>query len=327
MASINYTTCIINNSTPSVISVAIYATVGSLGSVFIIISNLLILVSVIRFSHLRLTSNILIANLAVADLLVGVVLIPVNVASILDPMFTETKYGCTVKVFNWIFILGSAILGLFIISIDRLTAITAPLTYKTTNTRPIAVTACLITWLFWLLTSTLSFFVFNIWDCSKLCTVANVIEKAAFQFIAFTLGIPFLFSCVSFLIILRKLSRFDKSNVTRGNKDMKRRTTLMAMVFGLFVLFLIPLIISAVYASSVNVISNRILIEWLILLGGMNSAVNGFIYGVKRPEFRKAYLAIIFCKTGNRVQPVQTTMHVSTVSRRSDQLATTGTSA
>ena len=125
------------------VTTEIYATVIATSAVNIAsglcaaVSNLLVFVAILRTPHLHTSTNILLANLCVTDFLVGSIVQPFYVARKVTELFGQPI--CEVRlVYTYFGFLCTcaSMLGLCLVSGERVIAVVRPLTYYSCVTKP-----------------------------------------------------------------------------------------------------------------------------------------------------------------------------------------------
>jgi hypothetical protein len=129
----------------------------------ILFGNSLILFSIARFRRLRTRMNILVANLSVSDFLVGLIMIPYDISFVMVEDLRQNKWTCLLRETFQILFLGSSVLNLLLISVERYLAILFPLAHVHRRSRKWLALLILASWLFAILVSILPLLGVNTW--------------------------------------------------------------------------------------------------------------------------------------------------------------------
>ena len=121
--------------------------------VHILFGNSLILLSIARIRRLRTRMNILVANLSVSDFLVGLIMIPYDISFVMVEDLRQNKWTCLLRETFQILFLGSSVLNLLLISVERYLAIMFPLAHVHRRNRKWLTLLILASWLFAILVS------------------------------------------------------------------------------------------------------------------------------------------------------------------------------
>ncbi|XP_022256086.1 alpha-1A adrenergic receptor-like [Limulus polyphemus] len=122
---------------------------GTLLALFILLTvcgNMLVLMAVFIFSHLRTATNYFIVNLALADLLLGLTVLPFSASLELLKQWHFGEEFCTVWAATDVLCCTASIVSLCVISTERYIGVTQPLTYSSIVTRRRAIVACFAVW-------------------------------------------------------------------------------------------------------------------------------------------------------------------------------------
>ncbi|XP_030648608.1 trace amine-associated receptor 13c-like [Chanos chanos] len=108
-------------------------------SVFTVVLNLLLIISISHFKQLHTPTNLLILSLAVADLMVGLIVIPVESIKLIESCWYFGELLCSLFQATVFTVIFASLYNLVLIAIDRYLAICDPLQYyaKITTTRTI----------------------------------------------------------------------------------------------------------------------------------------------------------------------------------------------
>ncbi|XP_052775575.1 trace amine-associated receptor 13c-like [Mya arenaria] len=271
-----------------------------------VIGNLLILISLVRFSRLRrVKAYILVGNLALADLLVGLIALPMDLLSLSSARFSQSVEFCYWHVCFMFTYVGMSVVNLFVLSLERFHAIVYPFQHgkRFTKHRLYILMAC--TWLsmglfgFSPLYTTLPEVEENSFDCRT-----NEILPSGFTITFNAIMLTALVgSTVFFVIVVRiarhTITRFKTVESSTDHQRIRREirhTRNMVIISGLFIIFWGPYcIISFIPGGPHN---HRLMLakSWISSLGVINCCINWLVYGVRSATFRAAFLSILSCK-------------------------------
>ena len=273
----------------------------------ILLGNITVIVSIIRFRRLHTCMNILIANLAVGDLLVA---IPAGLLYALVYIHTEfsgNKWLCLAKSTAISTSFTCSLATLAFISVERYLAVFRPLHYKVWLTKKKVKTAITAFWFTLVPIGALPLFV-NTWDRTHACDFFELLPRwYGFTGFSINLGIFFSTSTILFTLTTCKIRRFQKRVSSlkynqrrklsiRLEKD-KKAGIMMAFIFLLFVIFWGPFV---VITPLKYVLTDKSLIKNIknltVVIAMANSAVNPIVFCWCKEELRTAMCMLIPCK-------------------------------
>ena len=263
--------------------------------------NLLILISIAKFPTLRSRSNILIANLAIADLLVGAILIPCDIVSMLWHRLSSDEWFCVFELSLYVCLLGASVLNNFVMSLERFTVICCPLWYARRFRRWVLYLVVAIIWLVIVTVSFLPFFgMKRTWPSPRPCSPDFIYTLEYKILIHLLIVCTLLASFIMYGCVMRTtLSQLKKTISSVENKRIKRyakRTWLMMVVFGLFVICWSPYVVLVLSTAFCQVKYLLRIRNWATLLGLLNSALDWIVYGLMNRRFRKAFKYLLTCR-------------------------------
>lgn len=278
-------------------------------SLFTVLLNLLVIISISHFKQLHTPTNLLIMSLAVADLLVGLIVMPVNIMDLIDNCWYLGKTLCSLyPVFNYLSVSASSG-SLVFIAVDRYIAITNPLLYTTKITVYKTSLFIVLTWSCAVLYNIL-FYVFNGHllhpDAFSKCVGECVVVQTHSASMA-DLFISFIGPCIAMLFIylrIFKVARYQVKSISalecdnahgRGVKSVKNKAVkTLGIVIFVYLSCWIPYYLHSLSVSSLSSMSVVwIVLNWLIYI---NSSVNPLIYAIFYPWFRASVKYIVTCK-------------------------------
>ncbi|KAA0709527.1 Alpha-1B adrenergic receptor [Triplophysa tibetana] len=115
--------------------------------IFAVAGNILVILSVVCYRHLRSPTNYLIVNLAIADLLLGTIVLPVSATLEILGYWVFGRIFCDVWAAVDVLCCTASIMSLCVISIDRYIGVSHPLQYPNIVTGRRAILAMLGIWI------------------------------------------------------------------------------------------------------------------------------------------------------------------------------------
>ncbi|XP_065113584.1 trace amine-associated receptor 13c-like [Paramisgurnus dabryanus] len=275
----------------------------SLLSVWTVILNLLVIISISHFKKLHTPTNMLILSLAVTDLLVGLIGMPLEAIKLIETCWYFGNTICRLFLTIMGLLLNTSLGNLALIAVDRYVAVCHPLLYpqKITTTRTIII-ICVC------------------WFCSSAYNISIIITTSQRKFtcygectiiITFALTIidlflSFLFPCTIIITlylkifyvahhqvkVINSLMRSGK-HLTEGSvrrKSESKAALTLGIIVMVYLFCWIPFFILTLIpnTSMTSVIAYFIL--WMLYI---NSALNPLIYAIFYPWFRKSVKHIL----------------------------------
>ena len=267
-----------------------------------VIGNLLILMSLYRFWELRSPMGILIGNLAVSDLLVGVVLIPVELLGILLDVFND-KYPCLISMGISLSLIGSSVLNMLAISVERFMSVAHSLKHRSAKTKSVVKASIPIMWVTVLTFGFLPLIGLNNKHYRHRCTYNEIFLEGYTIFITSCYAVC-IFANVGFFasvvgVALRKLQRVRDSDTSQSHVRVSKnlaKTYVMMLVSAAFIICWGPFSVLTITGLFYQWKSYPTALRWAYFLGFLNSGINWMIYGFKTPKLRKAIKAVVTCK-------------------------------
>lgn len=275
-----------------------------------VFGSTLILYCVCKYPGLRTKMNGLIVNLAIADLLVGLVVFPYNMAAILIPSINKGKITCLLKHSFYTTFIGASILNMFIISLERYSAVMSPLKYHINYSTKRLKRYCIAGWSTSVTLGILPLMGWNTWSLDQPCFSKCVLHEGYIA-LALSIYIPaIIITILQYILVIRKVFKYviHKKTITEGtvrpsiNDKNILKTKLMIIVFGIFAICWAPYALNTIlqtYFLTKNAELGK-LETYFGFLGVFNCAVNWIIYGVLNKRMKRAFKLALCCKCLNR---------------------------
>ncbi|KAK2814324.1 hypothetical protein Q5P01_000616 [Channa striata] len=273
-------------------------------SLFTVILNLLVIVSISHFRQLHTPTNLLLLSLAVSDLFVGLFVMPFQVL-LTEPCWLLGDLLCCLFFFLGFIIVPSSEVNMVLISVDRYVAICDPLHYSTKITQKrvkICVLLCWVSCVFY------SFMILydNLKELGRYnsCYGECVINifGAVHLVIAFILPIStIVILYLRVFVVAVSQARAMRSHITAvklqssvtvtvKKSELKAARTL-GVVVAVFLMCYCPYYCVSLSRSDITMASStNTFINFLLLL---NSCLNPVIYAFFYPWFRKSVKLIV----------------------------------
>ncbi|XP_062573280.1 tyramine/octopamine receptor-like [Saccostrea cucullata] len=275
----------------------------------IIVGNLLIIISLLRFHRLRKRIYVLVGNLAVSDLLIGLVFIPYDLVFLTHEDLARQKYFCLIRHSLVDMLLGASVMNLFAISLERYIAVVHPLHHAaicTWKSLSIVIAMC---WLLSILLASLPLLGWNQWKENVPCDILWIWPKAfkSIMFIYFTTSLVvnfFMYIKVvrtawsQFKICDKPIQRQEDRH--RITSKSYRKTKIMILLLGAFAICWGPYLLIVIFDTLFleNNTTMMTLRKFLSIMGLVNSGLNWVIFGLKNAMFRKAFTYLLRCGVG-----------------------------
>ncbi|XP_059468968.1 D(2) dopamine receptor-like [Neocloeon triangulifer] len=267
----------------------------------IVVGNILTIIAVLRKPKMGTVSNQFVLGLAIADLLVAFAL-PYNLIVIffVSPKmkFTYPEFvgSCVAPLMPLIVSSIASNLNLLLIGMDRLYAVSNPLSHRAFMSRRKARLAVCCSFLIATFMSSL-LFILNDWkeDEESPCIKTNM----SFVYYSCVLLPTFVMTIILLFIAYGKILHVAATVSTNAKKSLKMVSLIISCYCICWLPFMIRLFIEQYDKDNHNFQSNTALYYAQIgtfLLMCSNSFMNPIIYTMKSGDFRKAYREIILCK-------------------------------
>ena len=269
--------------------IIVRVTVNTVIAAVCLIGNGLILVSIIRYKHLRKTFYFMIASLALADFLFGFVLLTYTAEKVV-PFLYGVKYFCLVRQSLVLSFLSISLLTMCLITLKRFVAVVCPI--KVQNHKKfinlIIINTMIIGWILLFAISFMTVLLLNRYDSvlhGQRCEPANVLPtEFTLIYGVITLTLMVLNTSLYCAIIYRL--RKDASE----NRNNHTKTKQMVLVFSVFCSCWAPFAVLSVLSYWENYL--YCVLEFTTYPAFGNSAMNWIIYGFTNTVLREAFKSL-----------------------------------
>lgn len=272
---------------------------------FIFCSNMMVIVSVIKFKRLQIPTNFFIMSLAAADILIAVAL-PFYAAVELTPIKITDDTLCLAANRVLMTAGGVSIMTLATIAYDRFTAITHPLKYILLMKKKKIIGFILFSWFYSSIVCWAPV-IFGLHEKvvehSSQCSNSVLNRKSRMLFIS-AIFTPACFLILYFYFKIFRIARHHahaiaavensiRSTLERQfvRSDTKYAKTI-AIVIGVFLCLWLPYQICLLLTFIGYTEQNQWVNNYLMLLAFFNSGVNPWLYAFQNNDFRCAYKKI-----------------------------------
>ncbi|KAF7249558.1 Histamine H2 receptor [Varanus komodoensis] len=293
--------------------------IGVVLSVLIMVTvcgNVMVCLAVYFNRRLRSLTNYFIVSLACTDLLLGLLVLPFSAVYEISSheWHLETTF-CNIYISLDVMLCTASILNLFMISLDRYYAITAPLRYTTLVT-PLRVAVAMF--LIWVVSLMVSFLPIHLGWNTNGTTIQNTLSSNGKRECKLevnpiyvlvdgllTFYLPLLIMSVTYYRIF-KIAREQAKRINSSSccktvrhalptvKEHKATVTLAA-VMGVFIVCWFPYFTVFTYRGMRGQVCET-LMTIVLWLGYANSAVNPILYAALNRDFRTAYQQLLKCR-------------------------------
>ncbi|XP_072022270.1 beta-2 adrenergic receptor-like [Amphiura filiformis] len=298
-----------------------------------IFGNTLVFITVLRSSKLRRQlSSIFLLNLAITDVGCALLVMPFALTSVWQNTWIFGDFWCDgVCFFNYCFIIVS-MATLALISLDRYIFVVHPLRYEKLVTKPRAIAACCLGWLFGIAFGVAPAVANWVWYDNSEIICAIDWENETYSVVTYTVTafvicfmIPIMVMCFAYYRIY-KVARSHSNRIAhrlqsarshrsqdvdcqRGRQSVssgvrsvskynaKAIKTILIMIIAYLLCntpFSLTKLIKVIYSDNESVPPGvNTLASWLAFV---NPCCNPIIYAINREEFREAFCRTLCCK-------------------------------
>ncbi|XP_044163436.1 adenosine receptor A2a-like, partial [Acropora millepora] len=260
------------------------------------LGNLLVLTVIfvqIRFSTV---SNILIANVAAVDLLTAAVIIPGDIGrNVCERMGLCHISPTTILLYVILvhYVITAATVALFVIAVERFTAIAFPFRYRSLFTRTRAKICVAATWISGVLITGIFVGLNFLFIMTILCLLL-ILSTIALYIYIFSIALKHEKKIVSLRVQYPDLKRSTMHPWER------KSTKTMAIVLGVYLTCWVPSVVFYSVLRPENFLYHRIQ-PWINSVYYLSAVLNPFIYGLRSEKFRKEVTRLV-----NKLCPMDT---------------------
>ncbi|XP_014777813.1 trace amine-associated receptor 2 [Octopus bimaculoides] len=276
--------------------------------VVILFGNGTVVISIIRYQHLRTPTNHFVLTLALTDIMLALSL-PYHTVSYVHPFLTKQKYACLWRYISYLLPCGTSQTHVLAITLDRYLSVVHPLHYSSLmSTKKVFI----ISGLLWLYSSALGFvpIYWNYWDGHSACNL-NIVFPVGYMII---LVVQFFFISIIVIILYLKVFAIAKriqkgimkpdNGITPGPTRKKFKNSRSLLLYGIVVClfcFLWTPFFTVVLIQMLWFNNNALLIfgRGFTLLGLTTSITNPVTYVFLNKGFHKAYRDMFHLKKRN----------------------------
>ncbi|XP_053087629.1 trace amine-associated receptor 13c-like [Pangasianodon hypophthalmus] len=270
--------------------------------------NMLVIISVLLFTQLHTSTNMLVLSLALSDFLVGALVMPLMLIWTIESCWVFGKASCTFFLLTNGFLMTVSIYNITLIAVDRYFALSNPFLYINTMSRR---TMCYVVYSNWCvcLTYVIAFCYFSgtflsFVICPGQCflvlnQVGSVIDLVVS--LIFPLSVIIILYTLVFVIAKKHATAIRELNnhtqpktqklTSHSMKSERKAAKVLGILVSVFLVCLLPYFIFSLLGNVIEVQAETI--HKVIVLIYLNSAINPFIYALFYPWFRRCFKLII----------------------------------
>ncbi|KAL4239893.1 hypothetical protein ACF0H5_000693 [Mactra antiquata] len=306
--------------------IGIKVSLGVVVEIIALIGNILVIAIVVKYKHMRTTTNYYLVNLAVSDLLVAIMPVWVHLVQSLNEFWVFGSFLCKFNPFMQITAMCASMFTLMVIAGDRFFAIMYPMKSRVTR-RKVSIVLSLVWFTAIAIATPLLFIFYHLerkwldlketicaekWPTKELadgsCDQGLTSKKAYWIVVCGVLNwTPMLCMALAYTFIVVKLQKHkivpklgasSKSSVQQRSK--RKVVTMLFSVFIVFILCAVPFQTIRIYFLFTVGKSGYKLPEWYptldfgaVLLLYSNAAINPVIYAGLNDNFRKGFKDLV----------------------------------
>ncbi|XP_073729843.1 trace amine-associated receptor 13c-like [Misgurnus anguillicaudatus] len=275
----------------------------SLLSVWTVLLNLLVIISISHFKKLHTPTNMLILSLAVADLLVGLTIMPLEAIRFIETCWYFGDTICRLFILIMGLLICTSLSNLVLIAVDRCVAVCHPLLYpqKITMTRTI-----IMIYVSWFWSSAYNISVFITTSQSKFTCYGECTFMYTFTLTIIDLFLSFLLPCVVIITLylrifyvahqqvkvinslMRSGKHLTEGSVRRKSESKAART--LGIIVTVYLFCWIPYYSLTLTPNTRMTSIIAYVMLWMLYI---NSGVNPLIYAIFYPWFRTSVKHIL----------------------------------
>lgn len=296
------------------------------------IGNFMVFFILAKHRRLRTNANYYVLNLSVADFLVGTLVIPletcINAFELIHKNSIKLYSLCIIHRFLLVFLLGSSLTAMLLISVDRYLGINHPFFYTEKVTGTVIRRTIVLSWILMvLLTAPIllplrdptSIIMCKLPKLSELSDYPEAIGYGIVLYVA--VMIIFIGNIVLYLWVARiaviqhmRVSSEMGQHHNHTRNDM-RSTRAMILMFGVFIIFWLPfMFVMTIQLSDYCKTNNNKSVACFtthtvaLSLGVLNSCVNCYIFAWQKRDFKQAIRKSFLTKKPrmNRISSIHT---------------------
>ncbi|XP_017781474.1 PREDICTED: neuropeptide FF receptor 1-like isoform X2 [Nicrophorus vespilloides] len=312
MDSTDYESIIFNYNDANVTVISLYIPIGLVA----LIANTLVIAVVIKFNYMRNVTNYFLVNLAVADLLVTIWCMPNSALCALTPMWLFDKFSCIVKNYFQCVCVACSVFTITMMAVDRYLAITRPFGFTHWLTKRSTKIVIAVIWIFsvvifspLLLVSKMKIEMIPVAQniTMKFCIeqwsqLDGYLSQSVFGLISFIamFAVPGVIILYAYSMMGKTLCSVrppvdDNDSIGteqsfRLRRERKRVAWILLMLVLVFAICWLPYNTMLLIKDIAIIDMDVTLMQYMLLLGHSNSALNPIIYFTMSRNFRNSVI-------------------------------------
>jgi hypothetical protein len=271
-------------------------------SIAIILGNVLTLVAYWTTPSLQTPGNLLIFNLSLVDTVIPILSFHYTLLNYTQwgiIFNSQHKWSCLLCLWLVISITLNSILGILLISLERVIAVFLPFKYYDLVTERSVKVVIVCTWTLAFAVNAPPIMGWTTWTRGARCFALFVYPSAYISVMRTPLTGFLLLSIalmnIAIAIVAVKKSRVQPSEASEQHSNHYKVTKMLLLVVGLFYLTWMPNIITTTFYSLTQDTSDQFVIlhDYCKMLLGVNSVLNPLIYANQNKLFRAAFIRLL----------------------------------